>query len=112
MSIAQDNRAKYLKPPTYQEIEIFRKELGVRIATFERFYGIALGTIKKIRKGKENLPAKLWHIIFEKLYPEQNRAAIPKKGQHSATGGTKRGKIKKKKPSAAIISKLSALNGS
>lgn len=66
-----ENEKKYLKPPTLMQIEQFLKELDITTASFERFYGIPLGTIRKIRHGDNGryLPVKFWHIIYEKIVP-------------------------------------------
>lgn len=78
MSQASDNKAKYLKPPSLQQIEAFVADLGVTCTQFEKFFGIATGTIKQIRlyentepkpQYERKLPAKFWHIIYEKIVP-------------------------------------------
>lgn len=109
MSLAKENRAKYLKPPTYQEIEEFRALLGVNIATFERFYDITQGTIKKIRKGKENLPAKVWHFVYKKIVPKYGLSISLTNTTLKNVRGTKRGKSVNKSASKEVLNKLSHL---
>jgi hypothetical protein len=48
----------------------FLKELNVTASAFEKFYGIPQGTIKVIKHGDRNLPARYWHIIYEKIHPK------------------------------------------
>lgn len=71
MTITYDNKRKYLHPPTSEQIISFIDELGVTMAAFERFYGIRKDTIRKIKHGDQGrvLPAKHWHIIYEKIKP-------------------------------------------
>lgn len=109
MSIAQDNRAKYLKPPTFEEIDDFRKLLGVRVATFERFFGITVGTINKIKKGERDLPANKWHIIYEKVKPAYGSGFLTSGKKLAKNKAKNASKPTNKKPSNATISKLSAL---
>lgn len=63
-----ENERKYLKSPTFQQVDEFVKELGVTYASFERYFGIAEGTIRKM-KDPRPLPARHWHIIYEKIVP-------------------------------------------
>lgn len=109
MSIAQDNRTKYLKPPTYEEIETFRKELGVRIATFEKYFGLSVGCIKRIRKGREKLPAKAWNFIYEHIVPQYGLAVSEVNLKTDKLRSKKGSKPRKKKLSPAVMDKLSKL---
>lgn len=67
--LADANRRKYLKAPTISEIENFIKELKINAAQFERFFGIPDNTIPQIKNGYKRLPARFWHIIYEKIIP-------------------------------------------
>lgn len=58
-----------MKAPTYDQVKAFISELGITAAQFERFYGIAKGTMKQVKFGNTTLPAKHWHIIYEKIKP-------------------------------------------
>lgn len=80
---AQQNRTKYLKAPTLEQVESFITKLKVSGAQFERFYGIPDGTIRQIKLNKRSLPAKFWHIIYEQVKPaygsgflDQNKAPV------------------------------------
>lgn len=64
-----ENRKKYLKPPTKDQVLAFVKELGVSYAQFETFYGIAKGTIGLVSIGERDLPTAYWHIIYTKVKP-------------------------------------------
>lgn len=108
MSIASDNRAKYLKPPTFQEIEIFREKLGVRPATFEKFFALGRGSYHKYKMGEENLPARLWSVVYEKTMPQYVTGIIPSGKKKAKLTGKKSGKRTKKAPSA-ILNKLNEL---
>lgn len=66
---AAKNRTIYLKAPPYDQVIEFIAELGVSQSQFERFFGIAKGTIKQIQVGNCQLPAKHWHIVYEKIKP-------------------------------------------
>lgn len=79
--IKEENSRKYLKPPSSVQIDEFLHELGVTTAAFERFYGIPIGTIRKIRHGDNGriLPMKYWHIIYEKIKPAYGVGFIPTK---------------------------------
>lgn len=63
------NITTYLKHPSPEEILAFVKELGVSCYQFERFFGIPNGTLKHVALGTHNLPARYWHIIYEKQIP-------------------------------------------
>lgn len=63
------NRRIYLKAPTYEQVTEFINELGISGAQFERFYGVAAGTLRQVAVGNTTLPAKHWHIIYEKIKP-------------------------------------------
>lgn len=66
-SRTEQNKKKYLASPTHKQVIEFVKEFGVSCAQFERFWGWPEGVIKKIPfKG---LPAKYWHVIYEKIKP-------------------------------------------
>lgn len=67
--LAHANRAKYLKAPSLKEIDSFIKELNVSDNQFERFFGMAYNTIGPIRANRGKLPAKFWHIVYEKIIP-------------------------------------------
>lgn len=66
---ANQNRRIYMKAPAYEQIMEFIKELDISGSQFERFYGIAKGTIRQVAFGNTTLPAKHWHIIYEKIKP-------------------------------------------
>lgn len=109
MSIAQDNREKYLYAPTFEQIEEFRKSLKLSRPVFERFYGIPLGTIKDVKKGKIKLPAKYWQIIYEKIQPQIYSINFKPKSKLPTKGVKKRGTPSKDKASNAIMSALKDL---
>lgn len=67
--LADANKAKYLKAPTFAAIESFIKELDVSDAQFERFFGIPSNTLTQVKRGDKRLPARFWHIIYEKTVP-------------------------------------------
>lgn len=63
------NLKKYLKPPSIIEISEFIRELGISDLQFERYYELPFRTIGKIKNAQQNLPAKFWHLIYEKIVP-------------------------------------------
>ena len=66
-SRSEQNKKKYLSSPTHKQVLEFVNELNVSCAQFERFWGWPSGVIKKMPwKG---LPAKYWHVIYEKIKP-------------------------------------------
>lgn len=69
MDTASLNRRRYLKAPTIEQIDEFRKELCVSERQFERFYSMPRSSIYKIRKGIMSLSAIHWEIIYEKIIP-------------------------------------------
>lgn len=66
-NVRHPNQLKYLKPPSWEQIEIVLKAHGVSGQQFERFYGMYPNQLAKIKCGDKNLPAKHWHIIYECL---------------------------------------------
>lgn len=66
---AQINKRKYLKAPSVIEITEFITELGISDLQFERYYELPFRTIGKIKNYQQNLPAKFWHLIYEKIVP-------------------------------------------
>lgn len=71
--ISDKNRAKYLKAPSILEIDTFIKELQVSDAQFERFFGMPFNTMGVVRNGQRKLPAKYWHIVYEKIVPAYSK---------------------------------------
>jgi hypothetical protein len=67
--LEKENRRKYLKSPTFEQIEEFINELDVSYAQFERFFGMKTKTINRVKIGERGLPAKYWHIIYERIKP-------------------------------------------
>lgn len=66
---ARENRKKYLKAPTPEQVKEFVTELQVSSRQFETFYGIPTNTILQVVSGSRNLPAKFWDIIYERKKP-------------------------------------------
>lgn len=79
ITLAKQNRLKYLKAPPLEQILEFVKELEVTEAQFERFYGIPAKTISQIKVGNTPLPAKFWHIVYEKIKPMYGAAYYARK---------------------------------
>lgn len=96
MDIAKENRKKYIKPPTFLQVEEFRKMLGVRGATMEHFYDLGRGTYYKYKIGEKNLPARLWHIFYEKILPQTVADKPGGSKKRAKTTHTKIGQAKKK----------------
>ncbi len=68
LSRADENRRRYLKEPTYEQVKNYiQNEQKTSLAQFERFWGMAAGTIKKMPN--QGLPAKWWHVFYEKITP-------------------------------------------
>lgn len=109
MNISNENRAKYLYAPTFEQIEEFRKLLKLSRPVFERFYGIPLGTIKDVKKGKIKLPAKYWHIIYEKIKPQIYSIHFKPKSKLPTKGVKGRGSINSQNTSNTIINALEKL---
>lgn len=84
MSKATLNRKTYLKAPEVQQTLDFISELGVTMAQFERFYGIAVGTLRQVKCGNAELPAKHWHIVYEKIKPMYGAAYYARKKEPKA----------------------------
>lgn len=109
MNISNENRAKYLYAPTFEQIEEFRKMLKLSRPVFERFYGIPLETIKQVKKGKMNLPAKYWHIIYEKISPQVYSIHFKPKSQLPSKGIKKRVDTTLQNTSNTILNALEKL---
>lgn len=109
MSNAKENRAKYLEPPTFDQIDAFRKLLNVRVATFERFFGISKGSLRKIKKGERKLATDKWHIVYEKIIPAYGSGFLNEKMDTGKNMAKKQAATKKKKISTAIMDKLSSM---
>lgn len=63
------NKRTYLKAPEKEMIQKHIDELGVSVSQYERFFGIPIGTVPQILLGLRELPAKFWHIVYEKIKP-------------------------------------------
>lgn len=61
------NKIKYKKPPTIEQINTHVKHMDMTTPHFERYFGIPYGTIGKIRCGERELPVKFWNIIYKKM---------------------------------------------
>lgn len=109
MNISNENRAKYLYAPTFEQIEEFRKLLKLSRPVFERFYGIPLETIKQIKSEKRNLPAKFWHIIYEKIEPKIYSIRFMPKSRLPTKGTKKRNIQTSQNTSNTIINALEKL---
>lgn len=70
MDISKVNKRKWLHPPDAEMIDAFIKSLKVSAPRFEAFYGIPKGTLRLVRCGARDLPAKFWHIIYERVEPK------------------------------------------
>lgn len=68
-TIAEINKKKYLIPPSWEQIESFINELGVKMYHFEKFYHIAFNTLTQVKAGSRQLAAEHWHIIYERIKP-------------------------------------------
>lgn len=105
MTLAQENRRKYLKPPTWEQIEAFRVKLEVSMAQFERFYGIPKETLKNVKMGKRNLPAEKWAIVYEEQVPLYGIGFTDKKQERTGV----RTKSHAPTPTKPLIDKLTSL---
>lgn len=56
---------KYLHPPSIELILSVVKDAGVKPTHFERYFGIAHGTIKNIKAGFKFMPYKHWSLFYE-----------------------------------------------
>lgn len=92
MEQAKLNKKKWLLPPDIDMITDFLSHLGVSAPSFESFYGIPKGTIRGIRHGNRSLPAKYWHIIYDKVEPKFGSGFLEQKDR-----------IIKKAPQSIII---------
>lgn len=112
MTISQENKAKYLIPPTFEQIEEFRKKLGVRGATIEHYYALGRGTYYKYKIGEKNLPVRLWHIFYEQIVPQAGTPKTHPDKRGAKTTYKKSHTSKRNKPkssSKAVLDKLSNL---
>ena len=79
---AEDNLKKYLKPPTWEQIDSLVKEVGVTIYRFESYYGLPFNHLAKVKCGLKQLGRAYWHIFYERIKPEYhlqfNKKAIRK----------------------------------
>lgn len=112
--LAEQNRMRYLKQPTMEEIDSFIKFCRVSELQFERFFRIAAETIKNVRNGDRPLPAKYWHIFYERkipIYGSDNE--LSDNPSIKNTGGILVGETKQDKPlitpTVTIHSRFSAL---
>lgn len=87
------NTAKYSCAPTWKQIESFMKEMGMRMYRFERFFGIPFNCLTKVKKGDQALPAKFWHIIYEKRKPKFGAGFIGDLTEEIINGKPKKKKI-------------------
>lgn len=71
MNQSLEVKTKYLKEPTWEQIESFVKEVGVSYPHFEAYYGIPFTTLKNVKAGKRSLPCKFWEIILNRIVPER-----------------------------------------
>lgn len=110
LMIAFENKSKYLKAPTFAQIREFMDELGISTLTrFERFYGIPHSTLRMISYGGRELPAKFWHIIYEKIKPAYGVGFLPSHKELVENIATKRlepTKVIKTKPKTEIGNRL------
>ena len=72
-----ENRRKYLKPPSTKKILNRIKRAGVDIAQFERFFNIPKTVLWQVIKGYRKLPPKYWHLIYGKPKSERVTKAKP-----------------------------------
>lgn len=68
-TVAEINRKKYLVAPTWEQIESFISELGVKMYHFEKFYHISFNTLTQVKAGTRQLAAEHWHIVYERIKP-------------------------------------------
>jgi len=69
LTIADRNKLDYLDAPTWNQIEEFIDELGVKMYQFERFYHIPYNLLTQVKSGVKRLPPQYWHFIYEKIKP-------------------------------------------
>lgn len=67
--LARENRKKYLKAPTWEQIESFINELETSVNQFEGFYDIPTNTLNQVKSGARKLPSAYWGIIYAKIKP-------------------------------------------
>jgi hypothetical protein len=111
MTISKINRVEYLVAPSFEEIEEYRKLMGVNVYTFERYFGIARASYGKYKQGTEKLPARLWGIVYKKILPvkTQKGCFLPTNKNENVLACKKSGKERQKHTPNAIISKLAEL---
>jgi uncharacterized protein (DUF2249 family) len=66
-AVRHPNQLKYLKAPSWEQIEKVVQAHGVVGQQFERFYGLSPNQLAKCKRGDKQLPTKHWHIIYECL---------------------------------------------
>jgi len=110
-TIVEINTEKYLQPPPYDQIrEYINGELKISMLHFERFFGIPTGTLKQIPFGHP-LPAKYWHLIYDKVKPKYGTGfynpdtAIIEKGGHRKKYSIKK-EVEKKEVKSSLNDSL------
>lgn len=99
-TVAHINREKYLKAPTWEEIDSFLKSKKIKMSSFEKFYGLPESTLRHVKTGTRELPAKFWHIIYNQIVPSYGVGFL------EPVDNTKRYNFVKnilKKPNQAVI---------
>lgn len=73
--IYEENKGKYLRAPTAEEIASVIEDLGIHANHFEWYFNIPRNTIPLVNMGLRNFPVKYWHLIFENL-PKEKRQVL------------------------------------
>lgn len=75
LEIENENRRKYLKPPTIARILKVIEDAGVSFAHFELYYAMTPGTIKNVKGGFKKMPVRYWAIFYDPKFEEGKRGA-------------------------------------
>lgn len=102
---SKENMVKYLKAPTIAEINKALELYGTTISQTERFFGMPAKTLRKARAGKRNLPTSYWHVIFEKIPPDQPTKTPPEPLPNPSEGVAKAGSLALKLEQAPVLPK-------
>lgn len=60
----QENKKKYGRPPSLEEINMVLKVLKIKDSKLETFFGMPADTMKRIRWCGRTIPRRYWHLFY------------------------------------------------
>ncbi len=67
--MAKINQSKYAIQPSWDLIQTYLDEFGLKMTQFERFFGIPFNTLTQVKAGTRVFPIYAWGFIYEKKKP-------------------------------------------